>query len=127
VALKEKVEQAAAMARRRLTEVEAEMARVVAENTHLKKMVKERDEKLSSLATELATLKAVGDEELLKQSFLRVFRQAHVLYGGSPVSGAFDLDHEVYQSRIMPIAEMKALVSQQAGSTEGKEDEKRED
>jgi len=85
----------------------------------------------------LATLKAAKNEaedelecnfeqteELLRQSFLRVVRQAHALYGGS---GAFDLDHEVYQGQIMPIAEMKALASQQAGPTEGNEDEGKQD
>jgi len=71
------------------------MARVVAENTNLKKMVEERDEKLSFSVDELATLQAAKDEaeaelyrnfeeieELLKQSFLRVVRQAHMLCGG---------------------------------------------
>ncbi|KAK7331536.1 hypothetical protein VNO80_28271 [Phaseolus coccineus] len=94
---------------------EAEMARVLVENTQLKRMVEERDEKLSSSTTELATLQASKDkaeaeldnnfnqtEELLRQSFL-------------------------HAGRIMPIAEMKALVRQQAGLTEGKEDEDHED
>ena len=94
---------------RRLGELKAEMARVVAENVNLKKMVEERDEKLSSSTDELATIQATKEEveveldrnfeetkELLKQSFLRVVRQAHVLYRRSPTSGAFDLDHEVY-------------------------------
>ena len=67
-----------------LAAVKIELARVVAENTQLKKMVEERDEKLSSSATELATLEAAKDEveaeldrkfeeteELLKQSLLR--------------------------------------------------------
>jgi len=35
---------------------------VVAENTQLKKMVEERDEKLLSSAIELATLQAARDE-----------------------------------------------------------------
>ena len=95
VAEKKKAQQEAAEAGRGLAEVEAEMARVMVENTQLKKMVEERDEKLSSLATELATLQAARDEaeaeldrnfdqteDLLKPSFLRAFRQAHVLYGG---------------------------------------------
>ena len=41
---------------------EAEMARVVAENTQLRKMVEERDEKLSSSTSKLATLQAARDE-----------------------------------------------------------------
>ena len=140
VAEKEKAQHEVAEAGRCLAEVEAEMARVVAENTQLKKMVEERDKKISSLATELTTLKAAKDEaeaelghnfdhtdKLLKQSFLRAVRQAHVLYGGSPTSGAFDLDHKVYQGQIMPIAEIKALVKKQVGSTEGKGDEDNED
>jgi len=84
MAEKEKAQLKAVEAGRRLVEVEAKMARVVAENTQLKKMVEERDEKLSSSTTELATLQAARDEaeaeldhnfdqteELLKQSFLR--------------------------------------------------------
>ena len=129
-----------AEAERLLGEVKVEMARVATENTHLNKMVEEMDEKLSSSATELATLKAAKDEakdeldrnfeqteELLRQSFLFVVRQAHVLYGGSSASGAFDLDHEVYQVQIMPIVEMKALASQQVGPTEGNENEGNQD
>ena len=50
-----------------------------------------------------------------------------MLYGGSSASGAFDLDHEVYQGQIMPIAEMKALARQEAGTTEGKEGEDNQD
>ena len=50
-----------------------------------------------------------------------------MLYGGSPASGDFDLDHEVYQGRIMPIAEIRALTRQEAGPTEGKEDEDNQD
>ena len=116
------------------------MASVAAENTHLKKTVEERDEKLSSSATKLATLKAAKDEaedelehnfeqieELLRQSFLRAVRLAHVLYGGPSASGAFDLDHEVYQGRIMPITEMKALAAQEDGPTEDNEDEGNQD
>ncbi|KAK7335108.1 hypothetical protein VNO80_26879 [Phaseolus coccineus] len=85
-------------------------------------MVDERDEKLLSSATELATLQAAKDEaeaeldrnfdqtkELLRQRFLHTVRQTHVLYGGLSASSAFDLDHEVYQGRIMPISGMKAL------------------
>ena len=68
---------------------------MAAENIQFKRMVEERDEKLTSSATELATLQAARDEaeaeldrnfnkteELLKQSFLCAIRQAHVLYGG---------------------------------------------
>ena len=116
------------------------MARVVAENTQLRKMVEDRDEKLSSSATELTTLQAARDEaeakldhnfdqteELLKQSFLRAVHQAHVLYRGPSASGTFDLDNEVYLDRIMPIVEMNALVRQLCWPIEGKEDEDHED
>ena len=124
MAEKEKDQQEAVEVERRLGEVKAEMGRVATENIQLKRMVEERDEKLSSSATELATLQAARDEaeaeaeldrnfdqteELMKHSLLCAVRQAHVLYGGPPTSSAFDLDHEVYQDRIMPIAEIKAL------------------
>ena len=133
---RELAQQEVAEAGLRLREMKAEMARVVVENTNLKRMVEERDEKLSSSATELANLQSAKDEaeeeldrnfeqteELLKGSFVRVVHQAHVLYGGSSTSGAFDLDHEVYQGQIMPIAEMRALAAQEAGPTEGNKDE----
>jgi len=47
------------------------MARLAAENAKLKRMVEERDEKLSSSATELANLKAAKDgvEEELDRNF----------------------------------------------------------
>ena len=99
-------------------------------------MVEERDEKLSSSTTELAALQAAKDEaeaeldhnfeeseELLKQCFNQAVRQAHVLYGGLPASGAFDLDCEVYQSRLVPSVEVGALAAQEAGLTEGEEGE----
>ena len=38
------------------------MAKVVAENVNLKKMVEERDEKFSSSADELATIQAAKEE-----------------------------------------------------------------
>jgi len=62
VAEKEKAQQEATEAERYLVEVKVEQVRVLAENTKLKKTVEERDEKLSSLATELATLQAARDE-----------------------------------------------------------------
>ena len=64
-------------------------------------------------------------EELLKQCFERAVRQAHVLYGGSPTTGEFDLYCEVYQGRIMPSAEVAALTTQRAepAETEGGEAE----
>jgi len=78
-----------------LATVKVELARVAAESAQLKKMIEERDEKLSSSTTELATLQAAKDEvetkldrnfeeteELLKRNFLRDVRQADVLYGG---------------------------------------------
>ena len=62
MAEKEKAQQEVAEVERCLGEVKAKMARVVAKNTQLKKMVKERNEKLSSSATEMATLKVARDE-----------------------------------------------------------------
>ena len=47
-------------------------------------------------------------------------RQAHVLYGGPSTSGAFDLDHEVYQGRLMPSAKASTLIAQEAGQTKAK-------
>ena len=47
--------------------------------------------------------------ELLKQSFLQAVRQAHVLYGGLPTSSTFDIENEVYEGRIMPTAEARAM------------------
>ena len=71
------------------------MMRAATKIAQLKKMVEERDEKLSSLATELVALQAVKDEaeaeldhnfeeseELLKQCFDRAVCQAFMLYGG---------------------------------------------
>ncbi|XP_068497770.1 uncharacterized protein [Phaseolus vulgaris] len=119
-----------------LGDLKAEMARLVAENANLKKMVEERDEKLSSSADELATIQAAKEEaeaellrnfeeieELLKQSFLRAVCQAHVLYGGPSAFGDFDLDHEVYQDRLMLSAEASALAAQEVESTEAGEGE----
>jgi len=131
-----KISQDAAEARQRLAAGEAEAARVAAKISQLKEMVEDRDEKLSSSTAELAALQAAKDkveaeldhnfeesEELLKQCFDRAVRQAHVLYGGPPPSGAFDLDCEVYQGRLVPSAEMGALAAQKAGSTEVEEGE----
>jgi len=137
---KELAQQEAIDVGRRLGEARAEMDKVATENAKLKRMVEERDEKLSSSATELATLQAAKDEvepefdrnfeeteELLKQSFLRVVRQAHVLYGESPTSHAFDLDYKVYQGQLMSSAKASALAAQEARPTEGEEGEGRED
>jgi len=41
-------------------------------------------------------------------------RQAHVLYGGPPASGDFNIDYEVYQGRLVSSAEVGALVAQEA-------------
>ena len=114
---------------RRLLEVEKLGA--VAEIAEMKKLVVERDEKLSSSATELVALQATKDqveaeldenyeeaEELLKQCFDRAVRQAHVVYGGSPTTGNFDLDCEVYQGQLVPIAEVAALTAQEAEPVE---------
>ena len=40
-------------------------------------------------------------------------RQTHVLYGGPPASGNFDIDYEVYQGRLVPSSEVVALVAQE--------------
>ena len=44
--------------------------------------------------------------------------QAHVLYGGPPATGEFNMDYEVYQGWLVPSAEMDALATQEAGPTE---------
>ena len=93
---KELAQKDAAEARRHL---EAEKLRAAAEIAELRKIVEEKDEKLSSSATVLAALQAAKDqakaeldenyeesEELLKQCFDRAVRQAHVLYGGPPAA-----------------------------------------
>jgi len=75
--------------------LEAEKSRAAAELAELRKMIKERDEKISFSVTELAALQAAKNqaeaeldenyeesEELLKQCFDRAVRQAHVFFGG---------------------------------------------
>jgi len=116
-------------------QLEAEKRRAAVEIAQLKKWA---DEKFAESAAEvlaLQTAKAQVEaeldenydevEELLKQCFERAVRQAHVLYGGSPATGEFDLDCEVYQGRIMLSAEVAALTAQGAepAGTEGGEAE----
>jgi len=124
-----------AEAKRLLGEEKAEKLRVVAENASLKKLVEESNQKLSSSAKDLAALQAAKDEveaeldknyedseELLKQCFDRAVHQALVLYGGSPTSGDFNIDYEVYQGRLEPSSEVAALIAQEielAGTEEG--------
>jgi len=43
--------------------------------------------------------------------------------GGPPAVGEFDMDCEVHQGRLVPSAEMGALATQEAGSTESEEGE----
>jgi len=43
-----------------------------------------------------------------------------MLFGGLLASCDFDLDHEVYQGRLMPSAEASALAVQEAGAIEVK-------
>jgi len=50
-------------------------------------------------------------------------RQAHVLYGGSPAFGDFDIDCEVHQGRLVPSAEVGALAAQEAQTAETLEGE----
>jgi len=129
---KELAQREAGEAKRQL---EAEKLRAAAEITNLKKLVEEKSEQLSTSATEMAALQLAKEqaeaeldenyeeaEELLKQCFERAVRQAHVLYGGPPANGEFDLDCEVYQGRLMPSAEVAALTAQEiepAGTEEG--------
>jgi len=59
---------------------------------------------------------------LLKQCFDRAVRQAHVLYGGPPTTGEFNMDYEVYRGRLVPSAKVGALAAQEApavGTNEG--------
>ena len=60
---------------------------------------------------------------MLKQCFDRAVRQAHVLCGGPPVTGEFDMDCEVHQGRLVPSTEMAALAAQKARPTEAEEGE----
>jgi len=125
----------AAEAKRLLEGERAERLRVAAKNATLKELVEKSNQKLSSSARELAALQVAKDEveaeldknyedseELLRQCFDRAVRQDHVLYGGAPASGNFDIDHEVYQGRLVPSDEVGALVAQEAqaaGTQEG--------
>jgi len=135
-AKRELAQKDAAEARQRLAAREAETLRAAIEIAELKKMVEETDEKLSSSATELAALQAAKDqveaeldqnyeesEELLKQCFDRAVRQAHVLYGGPPATGEFNIDCEVHQGRLVPSAEMGALAAEEVGPIEVEEGE----
>jgi len=107
-------------------QLEAEKRRAAIEIAQLKNVAEEKGEKLAASATEMAALQAAKDqaeaeldenyeeaEELLKQCFERAVRQAHVLYGGPPATGEFDLDCEVYQGRLMPSAEVATLTAQE--------------
>jgi len=117
----------AAEVKQLLEEEKAEKLRVVDENASLKKLVEESNQKLSSSVKELAAHQAAKDEveaeldknyedseELLKQCFDRAMHQTHVLYGGSPASGDFDINYKVYQGRLVPSAKVGALVAQEA-------------
>ena len=125
---RELAQKEAAEAKRQL---EAEKLRAAAEIANLKKLVEEKDGQLSASATEMAALQLAKQqaeaeldenyeeaEELLRQCFERAVRQAHVLYGGPPATGSFDLDYEVYQGRLMPSAEAAALAAQEAEPAE---------
>ncbi|KAK7354329.1 hypothetical protein VNO80_19789 [Phaseolus coccineus] len=75
----------------------------------LKKLAKERGEKLAASVAEVAALQTAKEQveadELMRQCFERAVRQAHVLYG-----------------RIMPSAEAATLTAQEtepAGTQEG--------
>ena len=120
----------------RLAAREAEVLRAATEIVELKKMVEERDDKLSSSAAELAALQVAKDqveaeldqnyeesEELLKQCFNRVVHQAHVLYGGVADHCEFDMDCEVLLGRLIPSTEVGALAAQEARPTEAEEGE----
>jgi len=120
-------------------QLEAEKRRAAAKIAQLKKLAEERGEKLAASVAEMAALQAAKDqveaeldenyeeaEELLKQCFERVVRQVHVLYGGPPTTGAFDLDCEVYQGRLMPSAEVAALTAKEAAQARTQEGEAEE-
>jgi len=115
-----------------LASAKEEASRAAAKAVKVKKMA---EEKLSSSAAKLAALQIAKEkveaeldqnydesEELLKQCFDRAVRQAHVLYGGPPTAGEFNMDYEVHQGRLVPSAEVGALVAQEAqvaGTQEG--------
>ena len=129
---KELAQNEAAEAKRKL---EAEKRRAAAEVAQLKewadRKLAESAAKVLALQTAKAKVEAELDEnydeaeELLKQCFERAVRQAHVLYGGPPAAGEFDLDCEVYQGQIMSSAEVAALTARGADlvGTEGGEAE----
>ena len=116
-------------------QLEAEKRRVAIEVAQLKKWANEKLAESAAEVLALQTAKAKVEaeldenydeaEELLKQCFERAVRQAHVLYGGPPATGGFDLDCEVYQGRIMPSAKVAALTARGAepAGTEGGEAE----
>jgi len=117
-------------------QLEAERKRAATDIAQLKKVAEERGEKLAASVAEMTALQATKDkaeaeldenyeeaEELLKQCFERAVRQAHVLYGGPPATGEFDLDCEVYQGRLMPSAEVPALTAQETEPTGTEEGE----
>ncbi len=129
---REQAAKGAAEARQLLASAKEEARRAAAEVVEVKKMA---EEKLSSSASELAALQTAKEqveaeldqnyeesEELLQQCFDRAVRQAHVLYGGPPATGSFNMDYEVYQGRLVPSAEVGALSAQEAsaaGTNEG--------
>jgi len=85
---------------------EAEALRAATEIAELKKVVEERDGKLSSSTIELAALQAAEEQveaeldqnyEESEELLNRAVRQARVLYGGSSATGEFDMDCDVYQ------------------------------
>ena len=128
-AKRELAEKDAAEARRLLASAKEEALKAATEAVEVKRMA---EEKLSSLAAELAALQTAKEqveaeldqnydesEELFKQCFNRAVRQAHFLYGGPPASGDFNMDYEVHQGRLVPSAEAGALEAQAGGTLEG--------
>jgi len=53
----------------------------------------------------------------LKKCFYRAVRQAHVLYGGPPATGDFNLDYEVYRSRLILSSKVATLIAQETEPT----------
>jgi len=68
--------------------------------------------------------KTIDDTLMLGQSFDQAIRQAHLLYNGPPPSGDFDPNLDVFEDRMVPCEEMRALTrAVWEAPTEGAEDE----
>jgi len=107
------------------------------EIARLRKVVEEEGNKNSVLQVENSELKGEKEKveaeldknfedtlELINQSFFQAVHQAHVLYNDPPLSDDFDPKMKVYEGRILPREEGRALRSAiEPTPTEDVEDE----